>query len=376
MLAKKCFLVGIITLLSVSLAIADPPAEHPTTREPLVMDCLRGTPDAIDGDLSDWNLEGMTPAVLDVVEQVFLGQSSWDGPEDCSGEFYLLWDDENIYMAGVVKDDWLSMNKSGGDIWNADCIEVLFSTTNAVAGHDEHYQYGFDFKEQRWNWCNMDGSGGREPDYLQVASTETADGYICEAAIPYGQMLSLDFSVGNTIGFHPVLDDTDNGNRELQMTWTGRTAHDQSLGFGHMVLSDVPVSADIAALQEGMDLYALAMTTGDLELYLSLHTDDTVKMAPDAPATFGQEELRASMKPFFDTFTIEEMAIFDVEIQVAGNWAFSRCNFTAKMTPKAGGEPLYMDAKDLSISKRQADGSWKIYWDCFNSNVPPVPPAQ
>ena len=47
MLAKKCFLVGIFTLLSVSLAIADPPALHPTTGEPLVIDCLRGTPDAI-----------------------------------------------------------------------------------------------------------------------------------------------------------------------------------------------------------------------------------------------------------------------------------------------------------------------------------------
>ena len=64
MLAKKCFFMGIFTLLSVSLAIAAPPAVHPTTGEPLVIDCLRGTV-TIDGDLSDWNLEAMTPAVLD-----------------------------------------------------------------------------------------------------------------------------------------------------------------------------------------------------------------------------------------------------------------------------------------------------------------------
>jgi len=237
MLAKKCFLVGIITLLSVSLAIADPPAVHPVTGEPLVIDCLRGTPDAIDGDLSDWNLEAMTPAVLDVAEQLFSGQDSWAGPEDCSGEFYLLWDDENIYIAAVVKDDALSMNKTGGDIWNADAVEIFFATTNAVAGHAEHYQYGVNANNQRWNWCNMDGAGGVEPDYLQIASTVTADGYICEASIPYGQMPSLDFSAGNTIGFHPVFDDTDNGDRELQMTWTGREAHDQSLGYGHLFLS-------------------------------------------------------------------------------------------------------------------------------------------
>ena len=242
MLAKKCLFVGILTLLSLSLAIADPPAVHPVTGEPLVIDCLRGTPDAIDGDLSDWNLDAMTPAVLDTVEQLHSGQTTWDNPEDSSGKFYLLWDDENIYIAVVMKDDKLSQNKTGGDIWNADAIEVFFATTNAVAGHEEHYQYGFDFKEQTWNWCNMDGAGQSAIDYLQVASTETPDGYICEAAIEYRRMESLEFEVGNTIGFHPVFDDTDNGDRELQMTWTSREAHDQSLGYGYLILSDAAVT--------------------------------------------------------------------------------------------------------------------------------------
>jgi len=184
----------------------------------------------------------MTPAVLDMGEQLYSGQTTWDNPEDSSGEYYLLWDDENIYIAVVMKDDKLSMNKTGGDIWNADCIEIFFSTLNAVAGHEEHYQYGFNANNQTWNWCNMDGAGQSAIDYLQVASTITADGYICEASIPYGEMLSLDFSVGNTIGFHPVFDDTDNGDRELQMTWCSREAHDQSLGFGHMFLSDAAVA--------------------------------------------------------------------------------------------------------------------------------------
>jgi len=240
MLAKKCLFVVILTLFSLSLAMAqDPPAVHPKTGDELVIDCLRGTV-TIDGDLSDWNLGSMTPAVLDTPEQLSSGQTTWDNPKDSSGEFYLLWDDVNIYIAVVMKDDKLSQNKTGGSIWNADGIEVFFSTLNAVSGHDEHYQYGFDFKEQTWNWCNMDSGGQSAIGYLQVASSITGDGYICEASIEYGQMLSLDFSVGNTIGFHPVFDDTDidDGDRELQMTWTGRPAHDQSQGFGYLVLSD------------------------------------------------------------------------------------------------------------------------------------------
>ncbi|MBL7187027.1 MAG: DUF4440 domain-containing protein [Phycisphaerae bacterium] len=371
MLAKKYFLVGIFTLLSVSLAIAAPPAVHPTTGEPLVIDCLRGTPDAIDGDLSDWNLGAMTPAILDMEEQIPQGAATWDGPEDSSGEFYLLWDDENIYIAVVMKDEKLSMNKTGGNIWNADAVEIFFSTTNAVAGHNEHYQYGFNANEQKWNWDDMEGSGGAV-DYLQIASTETADGYVCEVSIPYGEITPLDWSVGSTIGFNAVFDDTDNDNRELQMTWTGRTAHDQSLGFGHMVLSDDPVSADVAAIEELLDLYAVAMNTGDLELWLSLHTDDIVKMPPDAPASFGQEQLRANLEPLFDNFTFE-MAIYTVETQVDGDLGYSWCFYTSLMTPKAGGEPIFTDGKALSILKRQPDGSWKLSHDCFNSNVPPAP---
>ena len=244
MLAKKWFFIGMFTLLSVSLAMADPPAVHPATGEELVIDCLWGTPDAIDADLSDWKLGAMTPAVLDTEEQLYSGQDTWDGPDDSSGKFYMLWDDEYIYMAVIMKDDVITSNKTGGDIWNADAIEVFFATTNAVTGHEEHYQYGFDFKEQTWNWCNMDGAGQSAIDYLQVASTITGDGYICEAAIEYGQMLSLDWSVGSIIGFHPVFDDTDtiDSDRQLQMTWTGREAHDQSLGYGYLILSDAAVN--------------------------------------------------------------------------------------------------------------------------------------
>jgi len=128
--------------------------------------------------------------------------------------------------------------------------------------------------------------------------------------------------------------------------------------------------ADIAAIEEIWDNYALGMITGDLDLWMSLYTDDIVKMLPDEPAVFGKEDLRTSMKPLFDNFTIE-MAIYNKEVQVAGDWAFSRGTFTATLTPKAGGEPLYMDGKYLDILEKQADGSWKIARDCFNSNAPP-----
>jgi hypothetical protein len=238
MLAKKWFFVGLITLVSLSMTIAAPPAVHPDTGEPLVLDCLRGTPDAIDGDLSDWNLSAMTPAVLDSASQISSG--TWGGPEDCSGEFYVLWDDTNVYIAAIVTDDLLSMNKADGNIWNADCVEIFFGSTDAVptGDHSGHYQWGFNANGQTWLWDDMEGAGQSSADYLQMATTRTADGYICEIAIPYSEITPMDWSVGNAIGFHPCIDDTETADREIQMTWTGREAHDQSLGFGQIILSD------------------------------------------------------------------------------------------------------------------------------------------
>jgi len=230
----------LILLISTMATAADKPAKHPKTGEPLVIDVLRGTP-KIDGKLDDWMLDLLTPAVLDTKEQIFNGAGSWKNPTDSSGKFYVLWDDDNIYMASVMKDDKLSMQKDGSGIWNADCIEIFLSTTKATPPHAEHYQWGFNPDNKIWNWCNMDGNGSREPDYLKIESTKTGDGYICEVALEYDNVKSLrkDFKAGKAMGFHPVFDDADDGaDRDLQMTWTGREAHDQSQGFGQIIFSD------------------------------------------------------------------------------------------------------------------------------------------
>ena len=45
----------------------------------------------------------------------------------------------------------------------------------------------------------------------------------------------------------------------------------------------------------------------------------------------------------------------------------------AAVKHKAGGETIAMpDGKALTLYKKQADGSWKIAYDCFNANVPPA----
>ncbi|MCP4260056.1 MAG: DUF4440 domain-containing protein [Planctomycetes bacterium] len=136
-------------------------------------------------------------------------------------------------------------------------------------------------------------------------------------------------------------------------------------------LAKADVEADIAAIEENLSLYAVYAIAGDLESWLSLHADDVVKMPPDAPAIFGIEDLRANFKPGFDNFT-NEIVLYPEEAHVDGDLGYARGNYTMLLTPKAGGEPIFVDGKYLTILKRQADGSWKISHDCYNSNVPPT----
>jgi hypothetical protein len=245
---SKLFVCALVLAMVVFASSASAQSSHPVTGEPLVLTCYRGTP-TLDGILDEWG--GADKAMVDAAEQVFSGGEMWTDSSDCSATFYAMWDDTNIYLAVDAKDDTVVSEQSGGDIWMNDCAEVFFSTTSSVAVHDEHYQYGITPDGSKWNWCNIDGAGSIEPAYLQVATSVTGDGYVIEASIEHGQMPSLDFSDNAVIGFHPALDDTDGDGsaRDLQITWTGLEAHDQSTGFGHLILS--PATVVVTAVSPG-----------------------------------------------------------------------------------------------------------------------------
>ena len=128
--------------------------------------------------------------------------------------------------------------------------------------------------------------------------------------------------------------------------------------------------ADIAAINEIWNQYSLAINSADYDLWISLWEDNGVQMPPDAPAVFGKEQIRVVNESKFEPFNVN-VTIKNDEVLIDGGLAFSRGNYTAALTPKAGGETINVIGKYLTILKKQIDGSWKIYCDCFNSNVPP-----
>lgn len=135
----------------------------------------------------------------------------------------------------------------------------------------------------------------------------------------------------------------------------------------------IDVDADITAIKEMLNQYAVGCNTGDFDLWISLWADDGIQMPPGTPARIGQEQIREGMKPAFDQMNLD-IAIHSIEdVKVYGDLGLTRCTYTLKMTPKAGGETINAmpDGKALTLFERQSDGSWKVIYDCGNSNVPP-----
>jgi uncharacterized protein (TIGR02246 family) len=132
------------------------------------------------------------------------------------------------------------------------------------------------------------------------------------------------------------------------------------------------VEEDIAAINELYNQYCIKGNAGDLDNFLSLWEDDAIRMDPDKPSIIGKENIRKFFEPSFGLFSVNVKVYGNTEIQISGDMAFSRGTYTLSLTPKEGGPTTHFDGKWLDIDKRQTDGSWKIYIDMVNYNVPPV----
>lgn len=97
----------------------------------------------IDGDLSDWNTSA--PAVINQDSQVIRDIGQWTGPEDCSAEVYLMWDENNLFLAATIMDDTPFMYREGFPPDLADSL-VLFLSTDEGADPDRTAYAANDFR--------------------------------------------------------------------------------------------------------------------------------------------------------------------------------------------------------------------------------------
>lgn len=130
------------------------------------------------------------------------------------------------------------------------------------------------------------------------------------------------------------------------------------------------VAADVVKVKEVFEEYASAGAAGDLERWMSLWSADSKRLAPNAPASMGAQEIRVAVGPVFELFDFEEFIVNPEEVRIFGDHAYSLGTYSFLMAPKAGGDTIEDSGKFLTILEKQADGSWKIAVDSFNTSLP------
>ena len=119
------------------------------------------------------------------------------------------------------------------------------------------------------------------------------------------------------------------------------------------------MSDDERAIRQVIETWMRASREGDTQAVLSLMTDDAVFMVPGRPP-FGREAFRqasAAMAGMRIEGTSEV-----VELQVQGDWAFSRNHIDLTMSPPEG-EPVRRSGYTLTLFRKDADGGWRLARD-------------
>lgn len=89
------------------------------------------TPPTIDGKMEEgeWNTDGKIVSDREDQVDMYIANPPWGGVSDVSGNTYIMWDDDNLYLAFDVTDDIHSCEYDAGSIWRGDSVQFCLSYT-------------------------------------------------------------------------------------------------------------------------------------------------------------------------------------------------------------------------------------------------------
>lgn len=119
------------------------------------------------------------------------------------------------------------------------------------------------------------------------------------------------------------------------------------------------------------DRYSATLLAGDVDGWIALWDEGGVQLPPNAPMNVGIPAIKKSIMTTFAAMRFEKFAIDISGTFVDHEYGFVYGNYTYTLAPKAGGPKILGDGKYETILKRQPGGSWRIFRDCFNSNLAP-----
>ena len=152
------------------------------------------TPPAIDGDLGEWT--AAQSLSVTTTANILRGAAGWGGPEKDAFVGYVIWDDQNMYVAAKVLSPTYHQTEIGPSVWKGDTLWIYLDTRRDRSSVDAKLTLAQTPEgPQVWNW--------KVNSYLPEAKLAWKQGegfYIYEAALPW-KSLGLDqLQLGQEMG--------------------------------------------------------------------------------------------------------------------------------------------------------------------------------
>lgn len=135
-----------------------------------------------------------------------------------------------------------------------------------------------------------------------------------------------------------------------------------------------PPVVDVAAVRQTIEQTNAkmidALQRGDTTAMLANYDNDAIVMISGNPAWRGRSEIATQGAGLFSAVKFSDVKFTPSTVDVAGDFAIETGAYEMTTT-EAGKKPVPDKGKYVTVWKKQADGSWKVYRDITNTDIPP-----
>lgn len=135
---------------------------------------------------------------------------------------------------------------------------------------------------------------------------------------------------------------------------------------------EMAMEMDMAELRTAIEAVTIrwgeGYNAGDAAAVAALYAEDATLLPPNAEAVQG----RAAIEEFFKAeleLGATDLKLTTISVGGGGDVAYEVGRFTVAI-PSEGGEMMRDEGKYLAIYQHQADGTWKVQFDTWNSDLP------
>jgi uncharacterized protein (TIGR02246 family) len=127
------------------------------------------------------------------------------------------------------------------------------------------------------------------------------------------------------------------------------------------------VRAAIAAIDKK---FMEDVNRGNAAAGAAAYTDDAILMPPNHSPVEGKQAIEKYLAEISSQLQASNFQLSILEVDVQGDTTIVRGTYSSSFTVPGTDAPMEDRGKTLNVWKRQADGSWKLHRDIWNSNMP------